>query len=178
MTGHNQKMPSRRRLHLLRHAKSSWDDAMQSDHDRPLAPRGRRAVKLLREYVDEHDIAPQLVLCSSARRTVETARAVGTGGELSLEPRLYGASAEELLRRLHGLDQALDEVMVVGHNPALQMLILKLVADTRNADLAEIRRKFPTGAMVTLDFDGAWADLSPASAQLIGYVRPKALQYS
>lgn len=171
-------MPSSRRLHLLRHAKSSWDDAMQSDHDRPLAPRGRQAVKLLHDYVGERAIRPQLVLCSTARRTVETARAVGSGGELSLEPRLYGASAEELLWRLRDLDDGLAEVMVVGHNPALQMLVLKLVADARNADLVEIRRKLPTGALVSLELRGAWADLAPASAELIGYVRPKALQYS
>ena len=56
---------------------------MQSDHDRPLAPRGRQAVKLLREYVHAHEIAPQLVLCSTARRTVDTAQAVRPGGELS-----------------------------------------------------------------------------------------------
>jgi hypothetical protein len=58
------------------------------------------------------------------------------------------------------------------------MLVLKLVADAGNADLREIRRKFPTGALVSLAFDGAWADLSPADAQLTSYVRPKALQYS
>jgi phosphohistidine phosphatase len=171
-------MPPRRRLHLLRHAKSSWDDAMQSDHDRPLAPRGHRAVTLLRDYVDRHQIQPQLVLCSTARRTVETARGLAPGGELSLEPRLYGASAEELLRRLHDLDAALTEVMVIGHNPALQMLVLKLVADASGSELADIRRKLPTGSLVTLEFVGDWADLAPASAVLSGYVRPKALQYS
>ncbi len=151
---------------------------MQSDHDRPLAPRGRQAVKLLREYVQAHEIAPELVLCSSARRTVDTARAIRPGGELRLEPRLYGASAEELLRRLQALDDHVEEVMVVGHNPALQMLVLKLVADAANADLAEIRRKLPTGGLITLDFDGDWAQLSLACAVLAGYVRPKALQYS
>jgi phosphohistidine phosphatase len=171
-------MPQSRRLHLLRHAKSAWDDAMQSDHDRPLATRGRQAVTLLHDYVRAHEVAPQLVLCSTARRTVETAAGIDLGGELTLEPRLYGASAEELLRRLRDLDDHLTEVMVVGHNPALQMLILKLVAGSPSSELAEIRRKLPTGALVTLDFDGDWAELSPAGAQLAGYVRPKALQYS
>jgi phosphohistidine phosphatase len=171
-------MPQSRRLHLLRHAKSAWDDAMQSDHDRPLAPRGRRAGKLLRDYVRRSDIAPQLVLCSTALRTVETARAVDPGGEFVLEPRLYGASAAELLGRIHSLDDAVGEVMIVGHNPALQMLILDLVADAHSSDLDEIRRKFPTGSLVSLEFEGGWADLSPAGAQLTGFARPKALQYS
>jgi len=171
-------MDQSRRLHLLRHAKSAWDDPMQSDHDRALAPRGRSAVKLLHDYVRAHEIEPGLVLCSTARRAVDTARGVDLTAELALEPRLYGASAEELLHRLHRVDDAVDEVMVVGHNPALQMLILKLVAAGSSAELAEIRRKFPTGALATLSFTGAWADLSPAGAELSAYVRPKALQYS
>lgn len=171
-------MPQSRRLHLLRHAKSAWDDAMQSDHDRPLAPRGRRAIALLHDYVRAHDITPQLVLCSTARRTVDTIAGVAPGGELALEPRLYGASAEELLDRLRLLDGRLTEVMVVGHNPALQMLILKLVADSRSVELDDIRRKFPTGALASLSFSGDWADLAPAGAALSAYVRPKTLQYS
>jgi phosphohistidine phosphatase len=171
-------MHQSRRLHLLRHAKSAWDDPMQSDHDRLLAPRGHRAVALLHAYVREHRIEPELVLCSTARRAVDTARGVDPGGELALEPRLYGASAEELLRRLHLVDDAVGDVMVVGHNPALAMLILKLVPDGSAADLDDIRRKFPTGGLVTLTFSGHWADLSPAGAQLSSYVRPRALQYS
>lgn len=171
-------MDQSRCLHLLRHAKSAWDDPMQSDHDRALAPRGRSAVKLLHDYVRAHEIEPQLVLCSTAHRAVDTARGVELTGELALEPRLYGASAEELLRRLHTVEDAISEVMVVGHNPALQMLILKLVAAGPSADLAEIRRKFPTGGLATLRFSGSWSELSPAGAELSSYVRPKALQYS
>jgi phosphohistidine phosphatase len=167
-----------RRLHLLRHAKSAWDDPMQSDHDRALAPRGRRAVKLLNQYVRDRNVRPQLVLCSTSRRTVDTVRGVDPQGELSFEPRLYGASADELLRRLHSLEDALDEVMVVGHNPALQMLILKLVPADAGGELDEIRRKFPTGSLATLTFSGGWADLAPAAAELSSFVRPKALQYS
>jgi phosphohistidine phosphatase len=171
-------MHQSRRLHLLRHAKSAWDDPMQSDHDRPLAPRGRRAAKLLHDYVRERDVTPQLVLCSTARRTVDTLAAVDPGGELCFEPRLYGASAEQLLARLQSLDDNYEQVMVVGHNPALQMLILRLASAGSSADLAEIRRKFPTGGLVTLGFPGGWADLRPAGAELSAYVRPKALQYS
>ena len=175
----NRGMPAEsRRLHLLRHAKSAWDDPMQSDHDRPLAPRGRRAVALLRDYVAGHGIAPEIVLCSTARRTVETVNGVIPGAPVAFEPRLYGASAEELLGRLRELEDGVSEAMVVGHNPALQMLVLKLVADSHGPDLVEIRRKLPTGALVTLSFDGPWSTLLPAGAALAGYVRPKALQYS
>jgi phosphohistidine phosphatase len=61
-----------KQLFLLRHAKSSWDDAELVDHDRPLAPRGRRAAKLIAEHLGREGVTPALVLCSSARRTRET----------------------------------------------------------------------------------------------------------
>ena len=65
-------MTSHRQLFVLRHAKSSWDDPGLDDHDRPLAPRGQRAVKLLGEHLRDRGVEPDQVLCSSARRTRET----------------------------------------------------------------------------------------------------------
>jgi phosphohistidine phosphatase len=71
-------------------------------------------------------------------------------------------------------------VMLVGHNPTLQALVLRLADDdaaTDRSHLAEVRRKFPTGALATLTFDGAWMELSPHSARLASYVRPKSLSF-
>jgi phosphohistidine phosphatase len=177
-------MHDTRRLHLLRHAKSSWDDPMQSDHDRPLAVRGRNAVTLLASYLADHEIRPDLILCSTARRARDTLDGLGIHSEATLlEPRLYSAGADELLARLKTIDPQARDVMIVGHNPALQMLTLRLVhgGDCEHpapGDLEEIRRKFPTGALATLTFDGEWRSLRGACAELSGYVRPKALQYS
>ena len=70
--------------------------------------------------------------------------------------------------------------MVVGHNPTLQALVLRLAGGDAVADgssLAEVRRKFPTGALATLTFDGTWEELSPRSARLASYVRPKSLGF-
>lgn len=152
---------------------------MQSDHDRPLNGRGRRACKLLREYVRDRDVEPQLTLCSTARRTVETVEGLKLSGEVKLEPRIYSAGAEDLLERLQQLPSELDEVMMVGHNPSMQVLVLKLAAANgpHSHELDEIRMKYPTGALSTLEFQGDWADLRPGGAELINYVRPKALQY-
>ena len=61
-----------KRLWLLRHAKSSWDDPGLADHDRPLAPRGRKAGKRMRRWAAEHDVRPDLVLCSTAVRAQAT----------------------------------------------------------------------------------------------------------
>ena len=173
-------MPSSKRLFILRHAKSSWDDPGLADHERPLAPRGRRAVEAIAAHVNAAGIAPDLVLCSSARRTRETLEGVAVGGEHVIEPELYDANCQEVLERLHRVPEEVGSVMVVGHNPTLQALVLRLAGGDGASDgsgLAEVRRKFPTGALATLTFDGAWTELSPRSARLAAFVRPKSLGF-
>jgi phosphohistidine phosphatase len=168
-------------LYLLRHAKSSWDDPSQPDHDRPLAERGRQAVKVLARYIEQHEIDPDLVLCSSAKRTQDTLEGVMPGHPAVVEHELFVAGHEQLLQRLRQVEPGVHSVMVVGHNPALQMLTLYLagaegVARPAGSEgLDEIRRKLPTGALVTLSFDSSWPDLGRGTAELVDYVRPKAL---
>ena len=168
-----------RKLFLLRHAKSSWDDPGQDDRERPLAPRGRRAVKVVAAYLRESGISPELVLCSPARRTLETLEGVAPGGETLIEPELYGASAAQIIERLQLVSEDVGSVMVIGHNPALQILVLRLVdahgPETSGADLADVQRKFPTGALATLGFQCAWSELGRGRAQLLSFTRPKAL---
>jgi phosphohistidine phosphatase len=176
----NRYVASRKRLFVLRHAKSSWEEPSLHDHDRPLAPRGRRAVTLLAEHLQATDIHPSLVLCSSARRTLETLEGVSPGGETLIEPELYAASASTLLERLRRVSEGTESVMVIGHNPALQILVLRLAgghgAVIDGSDLAAVQRKFPTGALATLAFDGTWSELTPGSAELLEFVRPKSLR--
>ena len=172
-------MTTDRRLYVLRHAKSSWDDPTQRDEDRQLAPRGKRAVKLLAEYVERNGIRPELVLCSPARRTLETLSGVSPTGDAMIEPELYTATVGELIERFRRLPPETRSAMVIGHNPAMQMLVLRLVRPTPDPDarLADVRRKFPTGALATLSFAAPWQELSAGCAELSDYVRPKALQY-
>ena len=126
-------------------------------------------------------IEPELVLCSTARRTRETLDGLGLRGTVLVEHRLYGASADDLLERLRSLPAQLRSVMLVGHNPALQTLVLGLAAGERGGrgeqaeGLDEIRRKLPTGALVTLESEDEWAQLDLGSAELVDYVRPKDL---
>ena len=172
-------MPEAKRLFLLRHAKSSWDDPGLDDHERPLAPRGRRAVEVLGEYLRDNDIHPVLVLCSSSRRTRETLDGVAPGGETLIEAELYHADAEQLLERLRRVSDDVESVMVIGHNPTMQIMALRLSeAGGSNGDgshRAQISQKFPTGALATLSFDGPWSELGPGRARLVDYVRPKAI---
>ena len=92
-----------RRVHLLRHAKSSWDDPTIGDHERPLAPRGLKATTRLARWIEEHGVRPDLVLCSSAVRAQETLSRIGHAlgsPPVHVEDGLYHASADELLVRL------------------------------------------------------------------------------
>jgi phosphohistidine phosphatase len=175
-------MPATKQLFVLRHAKSSWDDPGLDDHERPLAPRGRQAVKVVGEHLRKAGIRPALVLCSSSRRTRETLAGVSPGGETLIEPGLYGASAQDVLDRLRRVRDDVESVMVIGHNPALQILVLRLAVNGASvpdgSDLAAIQQKFPTGALATLTLECRWSELAPGSARLAGYVSPKAIARS
>jgi phosphohistidine phosphatase len=172
-------MPAPRQLYVLRHAKSSWDEPGLDDHDRPLAPRGRRAVAALARHVEADGIHPALILCSSARRARETLEGIGVAGRISVEPELYSANVDHLIARLRQIPDQTDSAMVVGHNPALQILVLRLADSSADSngkgDLQAVRHKFPTGALATLSFDCAWRQLVADSAELVGLVRPKDL---
>ena len=160
----------RRQLYVLRHAKSSWDDPGLADRDRTLAPRGRQATGLLANYLRTQEIKPDLVLCSTAVRARETLDGIELDSERSIEDELYTATAGQWIERLNRVPDETESVMAIGHNPALQQLVLTLAG--RNP---EIERKFPTAALATLAFDGAWAELEPGRAELTALVRPKDL---
>ena len=166
-------MTGTKHLFVLRHAKSSWDNPGMDDHDRPLAPRGQRAVAVLAEHLKAERIEPQLVLCSSSRRTRETLEGIGVAGRHVIEDELYGARTQDLVDRLHQVPDDIDSVMVIGHNPTMQTLVLRLASPAAEVD--EVQAKFPTGALATLTFGSAWSELGPGRAQLTAFVRPKAL---
>ena len=164
-------------LHILRHAKSSWDEPAAEDSQRRLAPRGIRNAQRMGRHLDESGIHPDLVLCSSAVRTRQTLDVVepGLGGAGTLiEDGLYAASAGELLDRLRRLPAPVSSAMVIGHNPGLQELVLLLA--TATPELAVIEVKFPTCALASLDTGATgWADLGPACAELTGYATLRTL---
>jgi len=168
----------RRLLYVLRHAKSSWDDPALSDRDRPLAPRGRKAAKTIARHLRKEGVEPQLVLCSPARRARETLERIEPAlarRSVKVEDALYAAGADALLERLHEVGDAVGSVMVIGHNPGLEDLVLTLARPGARRD--EVAVKFPTAALATLAFDGTrWADLRPGGAELAAFVRPRDLK--
>ncbi|MDX6677999.1 MAG: phosphohistidine phosphatase [Solirubrobacteraceae bacterium] len=162
---------------MLRHAKSSWDDASLADHDRPLAARGQRAGDLVAAHLRRRAVAPSLILCSTSARTRETleriAPALDPGVEVLFERELYGASADRLLRRLRALGDDRGSVMLIAHSSGIEDLTLLLAG--RGADIDAVREKFPTGALATLTFSGRWRSLGPRDAELVEFVTPRAL---
>ena len=167
-----------RTLHLLRHAKSSWDEPALADQERPLAPRGRRAAKLIAEHIWREHIEPEVVLCSSAVRAVQTLdllhAALGSDVTVTVEDELYAASADELLERVRRLPGDVASAMLIGHNPGLEHLALTLAS--RGAELKRLKEKFPTAALATLDFGTTWGRLAPGEAVLAAYVVPRELR--
>jgi phosphohistidine phosphatase len=164
-------------LYLLRHAKSSWSDPTLPDRERPLAPRGRRDAKRIADHLVRLGVVPELVLCSSARRTRETLELLEPAldaATVSLEAEFYGAWAGTLLERLHAVPETVASVMLIGHNPGLEDLALDLAS--AGAELARLEEKFPTAALATLTIATAtWERLSRADAVLAAYVVPKQL---
>ncbi|HEX3833338.1 MAG TPA: histidine phosphatase family protein [Solirubrobacteraceae bacterium] len=164
-------MTQTRNLLLLRHAKSSRDEPWLADHDRPLAPRGRKAAKRISAHVRREQIPVALVLCSSARRTRETLELVAPPGRSRIERELYSATSAELLERLRRVPDEAFVVMLIGHEPAIRDLAVRLTGP--GSELAD--RKFPTGALATVKFTGPWSGLGPDHAELASFVTPREL---
>lgn len=166
-----------RRLIVLRHAKSARPGGV-TDHERPLAPRGRRDAPAAGRALAEADCLPGLALCSTAvraRRTWELAAAQwGTPPPVRYDPRLYAAGVPELLAVVHETPADVETLLLVGHNPGLEDLVLTLAGDGLDDTLDRVREKFPTCAVAVLSWRGAdWRDLAPGTALLTSVTVPR-----
>ena len=165
------------RLHLLRHAKAAVDEALE-DHERPLTRRGREAARRVGESLPRALGAIDLVLCSTAVRTRETAELVLAGftaPPVRVEDALYLAGRALLLRRLGGLDESLGAVLVIGHNPGLHELALALASPDSPRYRALASGKFPTTARASFLIAQPWADIARSRHALLDYVTAKSL---
>jgi phosphohistidine phosphatase len=167
---------SKRRLLLLRHAKSSWDEPGLADRARPLAPRGRRAARAQGARLRKRGPRIDRVLCSPSRRTRETLALLGLGAGVPVrfERKLYLASARTLLARIRRLSAEDHCVLVIGHDPGLDELVRLLAADGRNKAQTRLAEGFATGALAELRVpEASWNALAPGSAFLERFTRPK-----
>jgi phosphohistidine phosphatase len=162
-----------KRLILTRHAKSSWDDPLTPDHDRPLNERGKAAAADLGQWLASRGYVPDEVLCSDALRTRKTfsgiAPALPGAPVLELKPALYHAGPDVMLAVLrHATGRT---VMMIGHNPGIAEFAGRLVAHPPvNLEFG----RYPTGATLVVDFlVDAWADVGFGQGVTVDFVIPR-----
>jgi phosphohistidine phosphatase len=157
-------------LLALRHAKSSWSDPSLADHDRPLKKRGKRDAPRMGRLAAEKGLLPDTILSSSARRAVDTARrfadAAGYDGDVVVTEALYHAEPEDYLEALRAVGDPAHTVMVVGHNPGLEMLV---------EDVTGTWERMPTAALAHVDLPiDTWSELGGSvRGTMVALWRPK-----
>lgn len=167
-------------LLLLRHAKSSWEDAATPDRDRPLNARGRRAAIAMRRAMRELGLAPDLILVSSAKRTMETLSLLEPWDDTPLVEsmdELYLASATRLFGTLRAVTETVRTVLLIGHNPGMHDLAVELTDPRASAEkpLRDLREGFPTTALAEFSIIGPWSRLDAGGARLARFLTPKML---
>lgn len=166
----------------MRHAKSSWDDPSLSDHARPLNRRGRMAAEAMRRTMGELGLAPDLVLVSSARRTMQTLEALEPWADTPLiEPMdsIYLAMAPALLQTLRGVSDTVRSVMLLAHNPGLHELAMMLVGAHgmahMDSTLQRLAEGYPTAALAEFAVTGPWRGIGNGGERLVRFVSPRDL---
>lgn len=159
-------------LLVLRHAKSSWKQPELADHDRPLNKRGQRDAPRVGDLLREHDLVPDLIICSTAKRARKTAEMVaetsGYQAEIQFERSFYASEPEALIEILQQVADDSDCVMIVGHNPDLEELLEMLTGDWE---------RMPTATLAKIELPiSEWARISPdVPGKLVDIWRPREL---
>jgi phosphohistidine phosphatase len=169
-----------RRLMLLRHAKSDWSLPGQTDHERDLTTRGRKAAPLMGRYMAEHAMIPDHAIVSTAKRTRETWRLVADLlpkiPPVDFEDRIYEASPRDILAAIADAPASARSLLVVGHNPGFHDTANLLVESGDKRLRKSLSEKFPTGALAVIDLDiNDWTAIRPGRGRLESFVTPRAI---
>jgi phosphohistidine phosphatase len=158
-------------LYLVRHAKSSWEDASLTDKQRPLSERGLRDAPDMGVRLAEQGHRPDLIISSPAKRAYSTAREIANkldyeASGIVKDERLYFAGTGSMLKMLEALDDKHGSVMIVGHNPAMTTF-LNVLCETPVHNM-------PTCAVAVVGYDvDSWSDLTSEDGNLLAYDFPK-----
>lgn len=160
-----------RTVYLCRHAKSSWADPGQDDFDRPLNERGLRDAPAMARHFKARNEPVDLIISSPAKRALTTARAFGTelgmtGDAFREDPSLYHASTSTIHRVLGALPDAIEHVVLFGHNPGFSEAVETLSSEPIG--------NMPTCGMVRIDFPvDSWSLVARDMGTLIWFDYPK-----
>ncbi len=165
-----------RYLLLLRHAKSAWDTGAATDFDRPLAKRGERDAPNMGKWLKKQGLVPDIVISSSALRAKQTSEAacrkIGIKQkDMSCDNRVYAAVTSELLEVLKGYKKKPKTLMLVGHNPSLEDLLIYLVGQDIQIPLDG--KLLPTAAAAYVEMPNNWKDLAEGVGKLVSITRVK-----
>ena len=169
-----------RRLVLFRHAKSDWSAQGAKDHERQLARRGIVSAPLMAAWLHDEGITPDHILCSTAKRTRQTLDLALTQWahkpHVHYDDRLYLSSPEKIIRMIKSVDQSVQTLMVIGHNPDLHQLTVDLVPSKQKTAATTQIGKFPTAAMAVFGFEiEEWSKIKPGTGTLDLFRKPKDL---
>lgn len=169
-----------KRLAVLRHAKSSWDEPDLDDFNRPLNDRGWKAARRMGRELKDRGVRFDFVLASTAARVRETIDGVQEkyefAGPIRFEHRIYMASEECLLSLVRGLPEKAHTPLIVGHNPGLERLLVELTHDDGDGLRHRVAGKYPTGALAFVELPAhRWADVAPGSGEIVELILPKEL---
>jgi phosphohistidine phosphatase len=167
-----------RELLILRHAKSSWDSGARTDFQRPLAPRGLRDAPRVGAFLARQGLKPDFVVSSPAERARETVvaalRAFGMGtDDIHWDTRIYHASPHALVEVLSESPDDARRVLIAGHNPGLEYLLLHLCGP--GLTIPDDGKLMPTAAVAHLEIAVPWRDLGRATARLLSLTRARSL---
>jgi len=169
-----------KQLAIFRHAKSDWGNPGQTDFERPLNKRGRKAAKKVGRVLREQGFACDQIVCSPATRAKETVERFEKGYEslpaLSFEPRLYMCSTGTLIEVINALPDEAQTVMIVGHNPGFHDIVLRMTKSDGNGYREKVGANYPTGAFALIHFPvECWADVDPSSGEIRQVIFPREL---
>ena len=168
-------------LTLFRHAKSSWDDSVPRDFDRPLNKRGEKAAVTMGLWVKRNGLTFDHVVASPAVRVTETIDQFikGTGGRMdpNWDRRIYLASSATLMDVLRDQSDAHRNLLMVGHNPGLEDLVFDVCPDDGTSPLLDlVWEKYPTAAIARIELDiENWAKLDRGCGKITHFIRPRDL---
>lgn len=168
-------------LFILRHAKSAWDTDSASDFERPLAKRGIKDAPRIGRWMKAHDVYPEYIVSSPALRAKQTSCLVVK--ELSIpekeihwDKRVYSADVPILLKVISECPPSNHALLLVGHNPGLEDLLIFLCGEKATKPAAG--KRFPTAALAQLKLPDDWRRLEPRSARLNALIRPRDIKKS
>lgn len=154
----------------MRHGKSDWGAGSQRDFDRPLNERGEKDTYRIGNELKSRNLAPNLIISSPAERAKLTARRVAENSDyqnsIEWNESFYFGFFKEIIEKIRKVDDTVEKLMIVGHNPTWSEIIEKLSGKYFDMKTANV---------CILEFDGNWKDLKEGNCKFADYISPKEL---